>query len=254
MIQVSSSMHAPCGWDVFSLDYHVDVPLNTVLTPEVMNKYLKIFNFLWRMKRVEHSLSSTWRKHMNLAHNIKDIPDLAADLRKFYKLRNEMIHFIYNLQYYMMFEVLECSWQELVLDMKSASDLDQLVAAHAKYLNTIMGKSLLTSDALLNDLTTLLDLAIKFCRAQESLYLFAMEEATRRMKRTRKSEVDQSPFLSSSLSFHTMVELRSQLNGIAQDYDTLFGSFVASLVRQKDENLKFLRFRYVPVCTPTHRY
>ena len=28
-------------------------------------------------------------------------------------LRNEMIHFVYNLQYYLMFEVLECSWQTL---------------------------------------------------------------------------------------------------------------------------------------------
>jgi hypothetical protein len=24
-----------CGWDVFSLDYHIDGPLRTVLTPDV---------------------------------------------------------------------------------------------------------------------------------------------------------------------------------------------------------------------------
>ena len=48
------------GWDVFSLDYNVDAPLNTILTPEVMKGYLKIFNLLWRLKRVDHSLSQTW--------------------------------------------------------------------------------------------------------------------------------------------------------------------------------------------------
>ncbi|KAF9896463.1 Gamma-tubulin complex component 3, partial [Lobosporangium transversale] len=40
------------GWDVFSLDYHVDSPINTILTPVAMHQYLKMFNFLWRLKRV----------------------------------------------------------------------------------------------------------------------------------------------------------------------------------------------------------
>ena len=38
-------------------------------------------------------------------------------------LRNEMIHFVYNLQYYLMFEVLECSWQTLLEELDAASDV-----------------------------------------------------------------------------------------------------------------------------------
>ena len=40
------------GWDVFTLAYLVDSPISTVLTPVAMEKYLRIFHFLWKIKRV----------------------------------------------------------------------------------------------------------------------------------------------------------------------------------------------------------
>jgi len=51
------------GWDVFTLDYHVTQPLNTIITSSAMEKYRKLFHFLWRLKRVEHTLSVTWKRH-----------------------------------------------------------------------------------------------------------------------------------------------------------------------------------------------
>jgi len=61
------------GWDVFSLDYHVDSPINTILTPVAMKEYLKMSNFLWRLKRVEHALSSAWRRQTTSARMIRPI-------------------------------------------------------------------------------------------------------------------------------------------------------------------------------------
>ncbi|RWW82821.1 hypothetical protein BHE74_00008691 [Ensete ventricosum] len=49
------------GWDVFSLEYDATAPLDTIFTASVMKKYLKIFNFLWKLKRVEHALIGTWK-------------------------------------------------------------------------------------------------------------------------------------------------------------------------------------------------
>ena len=37
------------GWDVFSLEYNSRDPLNTIFTESVMGKYLKNFNFLWKI-------------------------------------------------------------------------------------------------------------------------------------------------------------------------------------------------------------
>ncbi|MBA0697818.1 hypothetical protein Goari_021343, partial [Gossypium aridum] len=49
------------GWDVFSLEYDARVPLDTVFTESVMTRYLRIFNFLWKLRRVEHALIGAWK-------------------------------------------------------------------------------------------------------------------------------------------------------------------------------------------------
>lgn len=54
--------HGEIGWDVFTLEYKVDAPIDTVLDPESMVKYLKIFNHLWKMKRIETTLSKGWMR------------------------------------------------------------------------------------------------------------------------------------------------------------------------------------------------
>jgi gamma-tubulin complex component 3 len=52
------------GWDVFTLEYKVEAPVDTILDPPAMTQYLKMFNHLWRIKRVEYSLDSGWRRIM----------------------------------------------------------------------------------------------------------------------------------------------------------------------------------------------
>jgi gamma-tubulin complex component 3 len=46
-----------CGWDVFYLEYDARVPLDTVF----MKMYLKVFNFLWKLKHVDHFLIGVWK-------------------------------------------------------------------------------------------------------------------------------------------------------------------------------------------------
>jgi len=50
------------GWDVFTLEYKVDAPLDTVLDPDSMVKYLKLFNHLWKMKRIESTMTKGWAR------------------------------------------------------------------------------------------------------------------------------------------------------------------------------------------------
>ena len=50
------------GWDVFTLEYKVSAPLDTVLDPRSMDEYLKMFQHLWQIKRVEYSLSGADQK------------------------------------------------------------------------------------------------------------------------------------------------------------------------------------------------
>ena len=92
------------GWDAFSLDYRVEPPVSVALSADAMVQYRQVFTLLWRLKRVEHSLTALWQKHGTTAHLLRG---LRADplMHACHTLRHEMIHFVYNLQYYLMFEV-----------------------------------------------------------------------------------------------------------------------------------------------------
>ncbi|CAG8502131.1 11284_t:CDS:10 [Cetraspora pellucida] len=139
-VRLLESSFGEAGWDVFSLDYHVDSPINTIFTPHAMQQYLQLFNFLWRLKRVEHDLSSTWRRNMASARNLYQIEELKKDINTSRFVCSEMIHFTCQLQYYILFEVIECSWDELVKDCTKSGDLDSLIEAHNKYLTNVTTK------------------------------------------------------------------------------------------------------------------
>lgn len=168
------------GWDVFSLEYDARVPLDTLFTESVMARYLKIFNFLWKLRRVEHALIGAWKamkpncitsnSFTKLQHAVK--LQLLSTLRRCQVLWDEMNHFVTNLQYYIMFEVLEVSWSNFSSEMEAAKDLDDLLAAHEKYLHSIFEKSLLgeRSQSLFKSLFVLFDLILRFRSHADRLY------------------------------------------------------------------------------------
>ncbi|KAJ8322941.1 Microtubule-nucleating Tub4p (gamma-tubulin) complex component [Batrachochytrium dendrobatidis] len=169
------------GWDVFALDYQVDSPINTILTQQTMHTYLKLFTFLWRLKRIEHSLSSSWRQHTSEMQTLRSVQMFSKDIQQCFALQSEMIHFINQLQHYIFFEVIECSWNELVNYIKGKSgDLDLLIAAHNKYLNSIAMKGLLAAlpgqTTISKKLFKIFDTVLAFGKVQESIFSLAADE------------------------------------------------------------------------------
>lgn len=62
------------GWDVFTLEYKVDAPLDTVLDPQSMQGYTKMFKHLWQIKRVEYALNGVQRRLMTGARTFLRVP------------------------------------------------------------------------------------------------------------------------------------------------------------------------------------
>ncbi|RHY39199.1 hypothetical protein DYB30_004640 [Aphanomyces astaci] len=126
------------GWDVFALHYKLQAPLNTVIPDAAMAEYLQMFSFLFKVKRVEYSLSTCWGRDMNLVHLISNkLPHAVAIMHRGNLVRSQMIHFTTNLHNYIMFEVLDGSWHSLVKDVTNATHLDALIDAHSGYLQRI---------------------------------------------------------------------------------------------------------------------
>lgn len=143
MLQLS---HGDIGWDCFTLEYKIDAPVDVVVSDWGNRQYLKVFNFLWRVKRVEFALSSSWRKVTTGSRGVLQTTHPAV--RQAWKTTRgflaEMVHFVGQLQYYILFEVIESSWTELQ-EKLSREDLtlDDIITAHSTYLNAVTHKGLL---------------------------------------------------------------------------------------------------------------
>ncbi|ESR43146.1 hypothetical protein CICLE_v10011052mg [Citrus x clementina] len=260
------------GWDVFSLEYDARVPLDTLFTESVMARYLKIFNFLWKLRRVEHALIGAWKamkpncitsnSFTKLQHAVK--LQLLSTLRRCQVLWDEMNHFVTNLQYYIMFEVLEVSWSNFSNEMEAAKDLDDLLAAHEKYLHSIFEKSLLgeRSQSLFKSLFVLFDLILRFRSHADRLYEGICELQARTMESSLSSR-DKKKSLRQTNDMHTkpgswlsdgrkaltqragefLRNMEQELDATANEYTSLLEGFLAQLPVQQHVDLKFLLFR-----------
>ncbi|KAL4906749.1 hypothetical protein BDW74DRAFT_126990 [Aspergillus multicolor] len=194
--------HGEIGWDCFTLEYKIDAPVDVVITPWGSTQYLKVFNFLWRVKRVEFSLGSTWRRCMTGARGVLGSVDdkVGADWKRARCVIAEMIHFVCQLQYYILFEVIESSWDQLQASIsKPGCTLDDLIEAHTKYLNSITHKGLLGSsssskttskpeEGFLAQLHHILKIMLAYKDAVDGLYSFSVAEFTRRQELSAKIE------------------------------------------------------------------
>ncbi|XP_074307024.1 gamma-tubulin complex component 3-like [Silene latifolia] len=248
------------GWDVFSLDYDARVPLNTFFTESVMTGYLRIFNFLWKLRRVEHALIGAWKTmkpNCISSHTFIKLQDaikikLLSTLRRCQVLWDEMNHFVSNLQYYIMFEVLEVSWSNFSNEMEAAKDLDELLAAHEKYLHSIVEKSLLgeKSKSLHETLFVLFDLIMRFRSLADRLYEGIYELQTRssdsqdkrKLSRQLSSKYEGRKALTQqALKF--LSTMSQELDDVGKKYSSLLTGFISQLPIQQHIDLKFLLFR-----------
>jgi gamma-tubulin complex component 3 len=202
MLQLS---HGDIGWDCFTLEYKIDAPMDVVVTEYGNRQYLKVFNFLWRIKRVEFVLSTTWRKSMTGARGVLQGVDeeVAAEWKSTRGVIAEMIHFVGQLQYYILFEVIESSWDELQTAIhKEGCTLDDLISAHNKYLNAITHKGLLGAkkvrhgeeddSSFLSQLSEILRIMLAYRDAVDGLYSWSVAEFTRRQEVSVRAETRQS--------------------------------------------------------------
>jgi gamma-tubulin complex component 3 len=185
--------HGEIGWDVFTLEYKISPPVDVIVTPYGSKQYLKVFNFLWRVKRVEFALGSVWRRCMTGARGVLGAVDdkFGRDWKTARCVIAEMVHFVNQLQYYILFEVIESSWTKLQKTMRQPdSTLDDLISAHAEYLQDITRKGLLGSSTadFTGQLHELLKIMLAYKDVVDQLYSTSVTEFTRRQDQVAKIE------------------------------------------------------------------
>ncbi|THD20020.1 Gamma-tubulin complex component [Fasciola hepatica] len=245
------------GWDVFSLDYHVDGPLATIFTDDCRLMYLRAFNFLWRAKRMEFSLSTLWKQQIiaaRLGHGLDT--DLEPVLHLSELLGAEIRHCVQQLQYYISFEVLECAWEILVKQIHGATDLDEVIEAHQAFLTSVITRCLLDAPSrqLIGQLRTIFDLILNFTQLHHELNQVALAEltkreyfanevaeATRRGKwGTNNAKDAQEKNRRNQFIQRIVGPFQARIRILASSYREMVVNFIRMLCAHPDQSLRFL--------------
>jgi len=67
-------------------------------------------------------------------------------------ISSEMLRLVQNINFYIMFEVLEVSWKNLLEKLHEAKDMDEIILANEQFLDTIISQLLLDQESVVIEL------------------------------------------------------------------------------------------------------
>ncbi|GAB1597452.1 gamma-tubulin complex component 2-like [Argonauta hians] len=155
------------GLESFSFNYNVKWPLTLVLNRKALMLYQLLFRQLFYCKHVERQLCNLW-----LQNKCVKLPPSKGYTAAF-ALRQRMLNFVQNLEYYLMVEVIEPNWHIFLNKMETVSNIDDVLLHHGDFLHNCLKEGMMTNVDLLRIIHKLMVVCITFCnrirRFNESL-------------------------------------------------------------------------------------
>lgn len=261
------------GWDIFTLQYTVGGPLSTMLEPS-MPKYLQLFKHLWRIKHLEYVLSAKiWKDQIcnaKVCLSVVHLNGYAAHFHVFsrqvlrsmkkelnpvmYRLHlytSEMIHFIHQIQYYILFEVIECSWTKLLEKVQKATALDDILEAHNDFLRKVKVGAFLEDNGLIHgSLEAVFSASVKLEAWQDRFFALCLTElesrrqlesnveksaATGKFGMTAESRLERDQ--NKKIFEFGISEAKKSLEKIGSDYEFAVRQFLLQLATHNDQEM-----------------
>ncbi|KAL5136538.1 Gamma-tubulin complex component 4 [Glycine soja] len=153
------------GWDGIALEYSVDWPLHLFFTQEVLSKYLRIFQYLLRLKRTQMELEKLWASVMHQYHS--DFPKHRNDQEKCSEAQQKRQRFrpMWRVREHMAFlvDVIESQWNILQSHIQESHDFTELVGFHQEYLSALISQTFLDIGSVSRILDSIMKLCLQFC-------------------------------------------------------------------------------------------
>lgn len=147
------------GLEAFTLDYEVKWPLSLILSKKALTKYQMLFRHLFYAKHVERLLCNLWASNKGAK---KQMYHKRAWYPVAFALRQRMIHFVQNFEYYTMFEVIEPRWHIMQENLRSVSNIDGVLEFHNDFLDRCLKDCMLTNPELLKIVSKLMAVCVTF--------------------------------------------------------------------------------------------
>ena len=177
------------GLETFTLDYKTSFPANVVLSKSTITKYQALFKHLFRAKVMEKKVCETWatlrrlhkKMHRRQQQQSSSRMEYENPTEEHFLTRDVFVHanaahwtaqraisLIQNVLHYVTSEVIEPNWATMESEIFSSStSADDVIKAHAKFLETTARESMLLRPTLLNLYESILQSCSKLCDACE---------------------------------------------------------------------------------------
>ncbi|XP_030384800.1 gamma-tubulin complex component 4 homolog [Scaptodrosophila lebanonensis] len=132
-----------CEFDIFQnfyLKYIYKWPLNLLFSPKVVKQYNKVFRFLLVLRKLQYDLHLVWANHTSAAKRKQPINGNVL------KMRNYLMFFLDNLQYYIQVDVVESQFSILMDTIRSKADFGEIQRAHTVFLANVLSQCFLLFD------------------------------------------------------------------------------------------------------------
>ena len=175
-IKLLKALPGDIGWDVFCLEYNIELPLNNIISSRNLLDYQKMFIFLIKIKRIEYSQNLEWRKIMTYTRDIPSTqyPFFKSKIKKSLQFNQQIMHFTISLHNYLTLEVLETQYKKLIKQIHNVNSIDELISAHNEFVNNIKQKCFLDNKnnnniLIYKKIISIFDIILRFRTAQDVL-------------------------------------------------------------------------------------
>ncbi|XP_051959135.1 gamma-tubulin complex component 2-like isoform X3 [Xyrauchen texanus] len=229
------------GLEAFSFDYIVKWPLSLIINRKALTRYQMLFRHMFYCKHVERLLCNVWISNKAAKqYSLHSAKWFAAA----FALRQRMLNFVQNIQYYMMFEVMEPTWHIMENNLKSASNIDDVLCHHTSFLDNCLKDCMLTNPELLRIFSKLMSVCVMFTNCMQrftqsmridsemkhlTLGHGTMEGSLAQSKRTE--EVEKKRLASKFLAEHLdALQSDSGFEGTISKFDSNFSTLLLDLL------------------------
>lgn len=208
-VKLIESSYGDLGWDIFTLEYNVEMPLNIIFNKINFKEYQRLFNFFWELKRLEFNNHDIWKKFISQSHiqrkefdyfyyKISSNDDYLynkdnidySNIDKFsFKpyihramiFNQHIIQFVTTIHNYISQEVLETQSKNLILRLKSVNKIDDIIDLHNKFIKKVVQQSLLNDEnaVVYKTLKCVFDIIIRYKSAMDILLSNIIETYTK---------------------------------------------------------------------------
>lgn len=206
---------------------------------------------------MESILSAIWKRQITSAKMFRKMPEVLPIQTHIHLITSSMVHLVHQMQYFFLFEVIECSWDAFAKQLAQATSLDDIITAHTHFIDTVRRGTLLDekSQELMDHLRSVYGPILDLQNLEETFLARATHEYEARLKDNKllnttvvmSSHLDQSmdaEIAKRQATFSKYLNTLSiQLRLLSRTYQDRVKKFLIMLASAEDVSLQLLSVR-----------